>query len=967
VSRVGPLVCPILVGRDEILALVERRFGDVLDGRGQSLLIAGDAGIGKTRLLSAIEDRASTAGFRAAAGGLSPQDLDVPGAALLDLARSMRRLPELAPLGRSLLERLANPSVDVPLELGRRRRLLVLDIVDSIGEACVTPTFLAFEDLHWADDLSLEVLGSLARRLPDMPLFVVATFRADQVATRSSLREWRARLLTQRQADEVRLSPLTRDETAVMARTLIDGTVPDEVAAAIHERTDGIPLYVEELVGMLADRRPSTAEDVRAAGVPDTIEATILERLRSRSDEARLVASVGAVIGRRFVPELVARIVDRPLEGLTESLEELVNHAFLEPPGTGGELDFRNQLLRDAIYAATPATQRRRLHGLVAEFGGDIDGASEIHASGHYELAGRRDEAHRAALAGARTAARISAHREALELYRRAVRNLPADTPAGERGRILEELAQEEVARDETAAAAETLSRARSSYADAGDRLAAAGVVAVLAGVQHLLGGGAAAIQPMLDDVLASLHHLEGEDADRVRGRLEAALAAAYGRALQLPATEVHAARAIELAKRVGDPSTELNAMNTLVMTRPFAGRLDETVWLAGEVIDRARELHLEDEAARTYRMLGCSMSEVMAPDAAERWLRDGIAFAARSELWNHRCYMTAHLGLVLWETGRWDEADALADAALREGRGGVTTQITGFYVRGFVALGRGRQSEAAAFLRESLFLGEQSGDILRVSFPLWGLAETALLGGRIEEAIALTERGRAVSAAVADVSFLTQFVVTGTRARLASGGTAAAAHWLDDVGAVVIASGMPALRPAVDHAQGLIALAGGETSRARALLRDAIRGWDGVRRTWEGTWARLDLAACVLRTKGVQEATELVTDARSVAESLGSRPLTDRAVELLRVARSRPQFGERWAPLSAREFDVARLVAAGQTNAEIGRELTIAPKTVASHVEHILAKLDATRRTEIAAWAARIAETGDSTVDVVR
>jgi hypothetical protein len=101
VSRVGPLVCPILVGRDEILALVERRFGDVLDGRGQSLLIAGDAGIGKTRLLSAIEDRASTAGFRAAAGGLSPQDLDVPGAALLDLARSMRRLPELAPLGRS--------------------------------------------------------------------------------------------------------------------------------------------------------------------------------------------------------------------------------------------------------------------------------------------------------------------------------------------------------------------------------------------------------------------------------------------------------------------------------------------------------------------------------------------------------------------------------------------------------------------------------------------------------------------------------------------------------------------------------------------------------------------------------------------------------------------------------------------------------------------------------------------------
>jgi DNA-binding CsgD family transcriptional regulator len=181
-----------------------------------------------------------------------------------------------------------------------------------------------------------------------------------------------------------------------------------------------------------------------------------------------------------------------------------------------------------------------------------------------------------------------------------------------------------------------------------------------------------------------------------------------------------------------------------------------------------------------------------------------------------------------------------------------------------------------------------------------------------------------------------------------------------------VAGSGIVTLRPAVDHAQGLVALANGEASRARALLRDAVRGWDANRRVWEATWARLDLAACVLRTKGVQEATELITDARSVAESLDSRPLTERAIELLRIARTRPSFGERWAPLSAREFDVARLVAEGRTNAEIGRELTITPKTVASHVEHILAKLDATRRTEIAVWAARVAEPADAAPDRV-
>jgi DNA-binding CsgD family transcriptional regulator len=133
------------------------------------------------------------------------------------------------------------------------------------------------------------------------------------------------------------------------------------------------------------------------------------------------------------------------------------------------------------------------------------------------------------------------------------------------------------------------------------------------------------------------------------------------------------------------------------------------------------------------------------------------------------------------------------------------------------------------------------------------------------------------------------------------------------------------------------------------------MRGWDANRRTWEATWARLDLAACLLRVRGVHEATDLLADVRSSAESLGSRPLTDAAIEQQRLARGRTGFGDPWAPLTAREYEIARLVAAGQTTAEIARELVISPKTVSSHIEHILTKLEVSRRTEIAAWAARI------------
>ena len=180
----------------------------------------------------------------------------------------------------------------------------------------------------------------------------------------------------------------------------------------------------------------------------------------------------GAVVGRRFLPSVVGQILSVSDEALAAPLAELVAHAFLEPDDRTGEYDFRNQLVRDAVYAAIPLGERRRLHGLVAELGGHAGIGSEVHSSEHFELAGRPAEAHRAALAGARSAAGISAHREAMELYRRAVRTLPAETPPEERGAILEALARQESARDETAAAAATLTAAREAYEEAGDRLA---------------------------------------------------------------------------------------------------------------------------------------------------------------------------------------------------------------------------------------------------------------------------------------------------------------------------------------------------------------------------------------------------------------------------------------------------------------------------------------------------------------
>ena len=169
-SALDPVQSPVLVGRDEYLDLADRRLADAAAGHGHVLLFAGEAGVGKTRLMRSIRRRAVAAGFRHAGGDLSPADHDVPLAVFGDLARTMLEMPDLASLGDALLARCAQTRTDVVYS-----RTLVLDVVGMIDRSIDAPTLLSFEDLQWADDLSLEAIAELARVADRRPLIVVGS------------------------------------------------------------------------------------------------------------------------------------------------------------------------------------------------------------------------------------------------------------------------------------------------------------------------------------------------------------------------------------------------------------------------------------------------------------------------------------------------------------------------------------------------------------------------------------------------------------------------------------------------------------------------------------------------------------------------------------------------------------------------------------------------------------------------
>jgi len=275
--------------------------------------------------------------------------------------------------------------------------------------------------------------------------------------------------------------------------------------------------------------------------------------------------------------------------------------------------------------------------------------------------------------------------------------------------------------------------------------------------------------------------------------------------------------------------------------------------------------------------------------------------------------------------------------------------------------MGRGDWDVATAQLQEAFTIGLRMAELQRLSPPLWGLAEAARCQGDYETALARCERGYQASASVTDAAYLFPYLLTGVRTHLAHRHIGAAEAWLDRCSSILSVRAIPGTLPAIEHGRGLILLSRGEAAAAYEVLASARAAWHARRRFWEGTWALLDLAEAALKIRRRAEAAQLADQARTAAAAPGARPLTDAAEQFLTSLRQGLPASP-WHPLSEREFEVARLIAAGLTNKQIAEQLVLAPKTISAHVAHILTKLGAARRAEIAAWCATVqAQTANS------
>lgn len=957
-NRARSVQSPLVVGRDHVLSLIADAVVEAGAGRGRLVLLAGEAGIGKTRLIGAAMRQAAGAGFRVAKGDLSPNDQLVSLASIGDLARSMRR-DAFGALGPEILAIQGGKDGDSLA----RRRILVHEISDRVVAGIDRPTALAFEDLQWADELSLEVIGELARAASQLPLLLLGSYRLDELPTGSIHREWRSRLLTQRFAEELRLDRLSHDETALVTTLILDTGLPAprEVVDAVHERTNGIPLHVEELLAALRVRGDVDGRTIRDAAVPDTIEDAVLARAARLSPEARAVAQAGAVLGRSFVPEVVAGIMDRPREELDAPLDELVVAGVLNPFDHLGRgfFDFRHQLLRDAIYGSVPALQRRRWHARAAEFGQQIAGASEVHASVHFERAGQKAEAFRAALAGAEKAASMTSRFEAFELYRRAIDNIPDGLTAVELGDLYSAYENAAMAVDDIVAAEHGLELSRRWYLEAGRPIDAATTLIglwVVARRDVRPRSERVALAAQAERELLALPESPERSTALSDVRWMQAVTALDGVELDRARSLLDEHEALAREGGASETSLAVNRLDTNHM-RAWAdalggdveGGLSRMLALSRE----ARDANMESTGVTNYRIAADVAIRLMDYPIATVGATEGLRYADEVEQSYCRHVMAAATAQIAWAEGRWNEAIATAEIELVE-RGSRRGTLGSRVALAFVALGRGDVDGARELLDAALAVSRPSGEVDLVLPALWGKAEAALIGGDPARAFDHCREAAELAAPTGERALLVPFVVTGVRAALADKRPEAAARWLDRT-RELLRDWAGTARPAFEHADGLVKLAAGSTVAARSALEAAVADWDARGRIWEATWARLDLATCHVRSNRYAEAIRLLDEITAIAGRLASDPVRIRAEELGRLARSRGGEVEAWYPLSSREFEVAQKIAEGLTNAGIGEELFVSPKTVGAHVEHILAKLGVSRRAEIAAWVSTV------------
>jgi DNA-binding CsgD family transcriptional regulator/tetratricopeptide (TPR) repeat protein len=912
----------VFVGRTRELEELERALDATRAGNGATVLVAGEAGIGKSRLASELGKLARDAGFEVLLG----RSIDLVGTEL----PFQPFVEALRPLGEPRLLDEQTP--------GSQLRVFENTLALVTNRACAAPVMLVLEDLHWADSSTLDLVVFFSHNLDERPVLLLGTYRADEPDSAERTRSLAEGVRRSGSALVLELGPLQPDELTTLLEARADASLSAAEASTIIARSEGNPFFAEELLA---------AAGGSDGGLRGDLRDLLLRRVASLDQSTQGMLRLAAVAGRDVGYPLLQALAGVPEPGVRESLRQ-----------ASGSFRFRHALLAEAVYATILPGEREDLHARLAN-ALVRDGASAAELAPHWAAAGHDSQALVASVEAARQVEAAFGLAEAHAHLKRALTLWPAVPDAAElTGIDLAELCAwtgELAGLVGASTDAVELTRRAIELVDVQDARRAGLLHVQLAEYLFDIGSNNVAALAALERAV-ELVPADPPSPERAYalGSLAGGLMVAWRRAESLPIAE----QALVLAQDVGAREAEVRALTVLGGDLAYLGRSEEglahfrqALQLADEIGDRLGLERAYGNFTDALTMLGRARESAQVAEAGLAAIRP---YGIESNL------LVSNLIEALLTIGDWDEAERLSAAALRR----ITSSLPYWLLtlRADVEVGRGdfdaaraHLEAASATLREDRVLGVYDGY----------LADLALWERRWTDADAAVQDGLAQARHREAAQIRVVLCAKGLRAHAELAALARARR------------DSRSLQGWLDHARTLIDIArnaAGEAEYERArgaappeLWSEAARIWDRHDRPPLAAYCRWREAEALVAAGASRiEAGEPLQEAHAVAARIGAKPLL-RELELLaqrarldlaspdEESTDRTQGLNEILGLTPREAEVLMLLARGHTNREIAAALVISTKTASVHVSHILRKLNVPHRHDAAAIAHRL------------
>ena len=1003
--------CPVLVGRDAEVARLRAAIERAAAGQPATVLIAGEAGIGKTRLVTEALGYAAGLGAVALVGGC----LDV-GEGVLAYAPMVEALRPLAGvLGPAELERVLGGARDelarlVP-ELGPRNAAgpggplapsqlfeLLLGMLHRIAERSLV--LLVVEDLHWADQSTRDLLGFLVRNLR-AGVALVLTCRSDEPPRGHPLRPFLAELNRGGRAERLELGRLGRRELAGLVAGILGEPPSPGLARELLARSEGNPFFAEEL---LAARHEGTR-------LPPALRDLLLARVDGLPEAAQRVLAAAAVAGSRVDHELLAAVTGQDDGELVALLREAVAHHLLAADEASDSYVFRHALVQEAVYGELLPAQRRPLHAAYAaaldrriqrrDAGpGTGTGAAAVELGQlayHWHAAGDQGQALPAFVRAGQAAELTAAPAEALEQYQRALQ-LWDQAPGAAASSPLDQVAVLDRAAEAAGFTgrfdlAVMLATRALSQLDAAAAPLRAGVLLERLCQYHWLALDGAAATAAIERAVATV---PADPPTRERARV----LAAHGRLLMLTGRQSEAMarcqEAVSVARLAGARAEEGQALTVLGTSLGTLGHTEAGI----SYLERAREIAREcgevAELVRAHMNLATVLEwSGRCADAADLYLA-GLDVARRSgALGRYGPMLLPDAATALLSLGRREEAGRLLAEAFELDLDSPADRIGPLIARGNLRLWEGDLAAAEADFRRVLAESAAPLDPAVTAQVQCYLAEAALWDARLPDARTAAADGLAALAGAEEPYWTSQLCRTGLAVEAAAAGQrrgrrpgreyqAVRERAADLLDRIRSASSAPDVAPTPALAASLLT-AEAEWSRVDGpgdpgRWASSAEAWEALSYPWPSAYARWQQAGALLAARAPRGAARTaLAQAWTLARTHGAALLAAEIQALAGRARielpaAEPPLGHGAAGqdgrprrasatdelgLTRRERDVLALIAEGRTDRQIAGALFISPRTVAMHVSSILAKLGVANRGQAAAVAHRLRRGG--------